>query len=86
MTSNEAFTINLEWKGVPMDSTFGNLRLDSIMIKMTFLRNAKEWRLATLEASKTAVAGANLLDSQTQVRRVQTSVIMPNQRYLSKWS
>ena len=78
MTSNEAFTINLEWKGVPMDSTFGNLRLDSIMIKMTFLRNAKEWRLATLEASKTAVAGANLLDSQTQVCRVQTSVILNN--------
>ena len=67
MTSDRAFTINLEWKGIPMDSTFGNLRLESIMIKMTFLRTAKEWRLENLEASKTAVAGANLLDSQTQV-------------------
>jgi len=68
MTSDRAFTINLEWKGIPMDSTFGNLRLESIMIKMTFLRTAKEWRLENLEASKTAVAGANLLDSQTQVK------------------
>lgn len=67
MTSDRAFTINLEWKGTPMDSKFGNLRLESIMIKMTFLRTAKEWRLENLEASKTVVGGANLLDSQTQV-------------------
>lgn len=68
MTSDRAFTINLEWKGTPMDSKFGNLRLESIMIKMTFLRTAKEWRLENLEASKTVVGGANLLDSQTQVK------------------
>ena len=67
MTSNEAFTINLEWKGVPMDSTFGNLRLDSIMIKMIFNRSFSEWKLLDLEISKAVVAGANILDSGMQV-------------------
>jgi len=66
MTTKTDFLMNLEWKGNPIESYFGNLRLDSIMIKMIFNRSFSEWKLLDLEISKAVVAGANILDSGMQ--------------------
>lgn len=68
MTTKTDFLMNLEWKGNPIESYFGNLRLDSIMIKMIFNRSFSEWKLLDLEVSKAVVAGANILDSGMQVQ------------------